>query len=87
MSRLLSYGEFDDPPTEAPIPAVLDAGEFHAAWAQWLDHRRRLGSPSGPLRDRLTLRALAEWGVIRAVVAIRYSIERGWPRILEPPVE
>jgi hypothetical protein len=71
----------DDKPA---IPEPLNCADFIAAWADWHRHRRETRHPLKPTTTAAQLKKLAAWGVDRAVVSIRQSIENGWQGLFEP---
>jgi hypothetical protein len=68
------------------LPPVLCSDQFAEAWREWLQHRREKKEPvkPGSQTERQQLRVLSEWGVARAITAIRFTIFKGWTGIREP---
>jgi len=67
-----------------PIPPELNTPAFVDLWTQWQSLRREQHRPVTPTAARGQLAKLANWGVVRAVNAIRHSISNGWQGIFEP---
>jgi hypothetical protein len=67
------------------IPLLLSTHEFAAAWGDWLQHRREKRCPvkPGSVSEKQQLKKLEEWGVERAIAAIRYSIGNDWQGLFE----
>lgn len=68
-----------------PLPPTLEgSSEFKAAWELWKQHRREIKKPLKPTGTRQLLLKFAEWGVSRAVAAIKHSISEGYQGCFEP---
>jgi len=65
------------------MPNTLNNPAFRAAWADWEQHRRELKKKLTPLAAKRLLSRLENWGEVRAIAAIAYSIERGWQGVFE----
>jgi hypothetical protein len=65
------------------FPEKLNTPEFHAAWRDWVQHRREIRKKLTPKAVETQLKHLAEWGPKRAIAAIGYSIGNGWTGIFE----
>ena len=68
-----------------PFPPCLDCDEFREVWTAWIAHRKEIKKPLTPTSIGQQLRKLSEWGLSRAIEAIRHSIANGWQGIFEPP--
>lgn len=68
------------------LPPILCTDDFAAAWNDWLQHRREKKEPvkPGSQTERQQLRVLSEWGAQRAIIAIRFTIFKGWTGLREP---
>jgi hypothetical protein len=68
------------------IPLLLSTDEFAVAWRDWLQHRKEIKHPiaAGSQTERGQLKQLEEWGVERAIAAIRFTIFKGWQGLKEP---
>ena len=69
---------------EIPIPGPLNTAEFHKAWSDWLAYRRELKKPVTPTGANAQLSQFCDWGIPRAIAAIRNTIQRGWQGLREP---
>lgn len=68
------------------IPLLLSTDEFAASWRDWLQHRKEIKHPipPGSQTEKGQLKQLEEWGVERAIAAIRFTIFKGWQGLKEP---
>jgi len=72
------------PPTPLiQFPEEIDSPEFRAAWSEWRTHRKEIKHALTPTQERRSLKQLAEWGPVRAIAAIQWSISKGWQGIFE----
>ena len=62
----------------------LKCDEFATAWDLWVRHRKDIKKPLTPTSVSQQLAEFGEWGCKRSVVAIRYTIKKGWQGIREP---
>ncbi len=68
------------------IPLLLATPEFESAWADWLQHRREIKKPVTPMSAQQTLAECEKMGLERAIVAIRFTIFKGWQGLREPDI-
>lgn len=68
------------PPPENldPVPEPLRTDRFRTAWADWLEHRKRIKRPLQPASQARTLAQLAAFGEEWAVDRIYQAIDSGW---------
>lgn len=67
-----------------PFPAQLDCHEFAETWALWLAYRReRKLAVLKSISIKEQFKELAEWGLERAIAAIKYSMRQNWQGIFE----
>jgi hypothetical protein len=73
-------------PVEMPaIPDDLRQSEaFVRTWNEWVSHRREKRQPLTPTAARNQLRNCAEWGVDRAIAALKHSTDSGYTGLFEP---
>jgi hypothetical protein len=71
---------------QVEIPEAIDCEAFRSAWTDWVAHRNDIRKKLTPTSVRQQLKEFSEWGAIRAVEAIRYTIAKGWQGIREPEV-
>jgi hypothetical protein len=65
------------------IPEKLRTPEFAEAWQLWIEYRVERRPKVTPKAAEAQLSRLAEWGVERAVAAIRLSIANSWQGLFE----
>lgn len=74
------------PPTPPEIPDSLNTPEFTKVWGEWLAYRRDdLKKPASATAQKQQLKDLSEWGVPKAVAAIRHSMKNDWQGIFPKP--
>lgn len=66
-----------------PIPPALDTAEFRKMWEMWIGHRAAKKSKLTPHAAQLQLTDMAEWGLPRALAALKFSITKGWTGLFE----
>jgi uncharacterized protein YdaU (DUF1376 family) len=66
------------------IPESLNLQEFKDAWSDWVQHRKESGKRLTPKAVEGQLKALSEWGPVKAVESIRASISNSWSGLFEP---
>lgn len=69
-----------NPIVELPFPSEA----FKSAWNDWQLHREEIKKKLTPTSIRQQLRNFAEWGEVRSIDAIRYTIGNGWQGLREP---
>ncbi len=67
----------------AVIPTSLLSQEFTDAWVMWLEYRKARKLPCTEVAKKMQLRRMAEWGVLRAVAAIEFSIAQNYQGVFE----
>lgn len=71
-------------PAPVEFPPELDTPEFREVWAAYVQFRsEQKFKPLGATAVGQKLKHFAEWGSVRAVAAIRYSMANGWQGIFE----
>jgi hypothetical protein len=68
------------------IPLLLSTDDFRDEWAAWQKHRSEKKDPirPGSQAEKMQLKKLEEWGIERAIAAIRHSIRNDYKGIFEP---
>lgn len=69
------------------IPKKLQTLEFLAAWEDWQSFRKEIRHPLTPTQAQKQLDSFATWGSNRSVIAINFTIMKGWRGIAEPGME
>lgn len=64
-------------------PEALRTPAFITAWEDWRQHRAEKRCKLTPTAARRQLARCEEWGVARAVAAIRYSVAQGYQGLFE----
>jgi hypothetical protein len=67
-----------------PLPKKLDTPAFQQAWLLWVKHRREIKKPLTPTQAQTQLEEFSQWGIPRAVAAIKHTVAKGWQGIREP---
>jgi hypothetical protein len=67
-----------------PLPKKLDTPAFQQAWLLWVKHRREIHKPLTPTQAQTQLEEFSQWGIPRAVAAIKHTVAKGWQGIREP---
>ena len=67
-----------------PLPLELDTPEFRSAWKLWLKHRTEIRKPLKPTQAQTQLDEFCEWGIPRAIAAIKHTVAKGWQGLREP---
>jgi hypothetical protein len=68
-----------------PFPSSLEGSvEFQEEWESWVKHRVQIKKPLTAEQVKKQLQEFGEWGVERAVAAIRHTVKKGWQGIREP---
>ena len=75
---------FTDIDNDNDIPSNLNNEAFRAAYSDWIRHRIQLRKPLTMVSVKQQIARCSEWGSDRAVIAVRYSLEKGWVGIFEP---
>jgi len=66
------------------LPLDFQTDAFHAAWTDWVGHRRDLRHPLTLRSVKATFKGLAAMGPERAIAAIQHSVANGWRGLFEP---
>lgn len=69
---------------EPTIPASLQSPEFETAWREWKQHRREIKHPLQTTQAQKQIDGFTRWGSTRSVIAINWTIMKGWRGIAEP---
>lgn len=67
-------------PPSGEFPENLSNEAFKTAWEQWLKYK---GKKYKPLGQQQQLQRLSEWGPVRAIAAIQFSMAQSWSGIYE----
>ena len=73
----------EEKPKEELLPPFL-TDRFLSALADFEQHRKEIGRPLKSMGRKQIYKQLREMGESRAVVAIEYSIAKGWQGVFEP---
>ncbi len=65
-------------------PELAGSPEFREAWREWQEHRRQKRQPLTATAAKHQLRNFQEWGVARALSALRHSLANGYQGVFEP---
>lgn len=68
----------------SPTPLPFDSAGFRDAWNLFEQHRREIRKPLTKTATDLTFDQLSKIGEVRAIAAIRHTIQKGWQGIREP---
>jgi hypothetical protein len=66
------------------FPENLQGEQFQSAWTAWLAHRSEIKHPLKPTQAKAVIEQLSRKGSARAILAIRWTIFKGWQGLREP---
>lgn len=69
---------------EITIPPALDTPEFRDAWKLWKKHRTEIRKPLKPTQQTSQINLCVEWGLERALAALKHTMAMGWQGLREP---
>lgn len=66
------------------IPEALNTPEFVDAWQRWVKFKKEKRSALTETTAMAQIQQFADWGTVRAVAAINFTILKGYQGLLEP---
>ena len=71
-------------PSLVELPENLQTAVFLTTWELWKKHRKEIKKPLKPTTEKMQLKKMSEFGLVRAVAALEFSIMQGYEGIFEP---